>query len=233
MDAIRVVVDPTTGAEAALIALDPLFSNEDINLQLNTGIVSIHADMVAANGEVFQDEDYVDIEVDRVEYPLPADLMQLRELLWKDASTSYTFAPPVEYTFMHKIDEPAGLFGSALNGAPTYRLGLSRFFINDPSFVKRANPKGVKVRYIKWPQPLDTDEAYLETQFARLVQEVLVRRAAIELIELKTKLDASPLKAERDQWTARLDRAVKDSFNPTMVQFIARHPLENKMGMPR
>lgn len=235
--AVPPATEPTApGTETLQISVDPLFSNTDINLQLNSGLVNIHSDMVAANGDVFQDEQYIDIATEQLgqaEYPLPDDIMQLRALYWKDPQIAYTFYPPIEYIFMHKVDEPAGLFGAACNGAPTYRTSLGRFIINEPWFVNKANPKGVKIRYIKWPQPLDNDDAYVETQFARLVQEVLVRRAAIELIELKTKLDASPLKGERDQWIARLMRAVADSFNPLTVQFVARHPLEHKVGMPR
>lgn len=224
IDGIRPIVDVTTGDEAAPVILDPLFSNKDLNFFINSAITMTFVDMVGNNEEVFADETLVDITANVLEYSLPEDLIQVRGMWWKRPSTSYTIVPKTHRLQMYKRDDASPIPHTIDNGAPSYRFMLNFFTLNEPSRVTQDNPQGVLIEYIKIVNYMDVDDAILETQFARVMQELVVRRAAIEAIEKRTKLDASGLYPDRDAWVERLMLMVRNFMNPATVRMITGLP---------
>lgn len=218
LDAIHAEVDPTTGAESATAPLlDELYSNEDLNFFLNSAIAAAWTDTVLSCDTTWADEDYIDIEVDREEYTLPTDMAQLRSLWWKDPGIANSRLPMSRRVKMHLEDEAT----CDHTAAPTYRRNLNFIRINDLDWVRQANPGGILVRYIKWPLYLIDDGARLETEFARLLQEVIIRGAAIEAIQVKAQLDVSAtVKADFAGWVQRLSLAVRNASNPPFIRMV-------------
>lgn len=204
--------------------IDPLFSNDDINFFLNAGLTLLTTQLIASNEEVFADEETVDITANVMEYSLPTDCVQVRSLWWKDPHTAYTIVPATSRTFMWKVDELKPIPPQMYNGAPTYRLNLNFFVLNEPQLVTLDNPQGVLVRYIKKNNFLSNDGDKIETQFAWIVQECVIRSAAIELIEKRTKLDAATLKTDLATWTGQLTAMVRNSTNPPFINLYSTMP---------
>jgi hypothetical protein len=212
------------GTETANVPIDPLFSNDDINFFLNSALTLVFVDMISANEEVFADEETVDIVANVMEYSLPTDLVQVRSLWWKDPSIAYTIVPATAWTFMWKRDEGRSLPMEMYTGVPTYRLNLNQFVLNEPDLVVSDNPQGVLVRYIKKNNFLSNDGDKIETQFAWVVQEVVIRLAAVELIEKRTKLDAAALRTDLTEWVSRLTVMVRNSTNPPFINMVPTFP---------
>jgi hypothetical protein len=229
IDGIRVSVDTGTGAESGAKVLDPLFSNEDINFFLNSAITMTFVDMNAGNEEVFEDEEPIDVTADICEYSLPDDVCQLRALWWKPPEIAYTIVPKQRRTLMHLINEPVEQFQEIDDGfTPSYHMRLNFIGLNEPERVKKDNPQGILATYIKWANYLDLDGDILETQFARIMQEVVVRRTAVELIEKKTKLDPAAMMPNLVEWTDRLMMVVRGSMNPATINMVTRNPWKRR-----
>lgn len=234
IDAIRVTVltdaqppGPTQQGDELVggLVIDPLFSNQDINFFINSAVTMTFMDMNTGNEETFEDEQTIDVTADIMEYSLPDDICQLRSAWWKRPGLAYTIVPRQRRSFMHNVDEPGHLLREVDDGhTPTYRVQLNFIVLNEPERVKRDNPQGILVVYVKWANFLDLDDAVLETQFARVMQEVVIRRASIELIEKRTKLDASSLRTDLGEWTDRLMMTVRNFKNPSSINMVVRHP---------
>lgn len=219
-----VVDDVTTTTQLDGALIDPLFTNDDLNFFINSALTETWIDVVVASDTVMADEELIDVKMNIVEYALPDDMAQLRSLHWKSFDRTLSVVPPSKRRLMHQIDEPTSDIDIFHDGAPSYRRNLN--FIRLNHTPHHDNPGGILCRYIKHANFLDRDGAFIETQFARVMQEVVIRAAAIEAATTKSQLDVSPLKAKLDEWTTRLSMLVRNSNNPPYVYMtIPEHPI--------
>ena len=230
MNGVRRDVNPTTGIEdPASQTIDALFSNDDLNFYINSAITATWADTVLASDTPWADEALIDIELNRMEYNLPSDLAQLRNLWWKDPSTPLSLAPMSARRLMNLWDEGSGLPAEMQGGAPTYRRNLDQVWLNEPEFVSQPNVGGIMVRYIKWRNFLDNDDATLETEFAPLLQEVVIRAAAVEGLSERSQLDTSQIQGVLTKWEQRLSLVVRNATNPPFAQMVTKHPVTRRI----
>ncbi len=216
--------DPTTGEEAADPRVDPLFSKNDLDRWINEAVTMRFLSLVENSDKVFADEEFIDVEIDVVEYALPVDMAFLRGLYWKDPAYSISQMPFNERQQMWQIDEGTpGLAVEMSNGVPTYRRQLDNFVLNEAQ--KTVNPGGICVRYVKWINHLVQDEAILETSYARVLQELIIIDAAISAASRKAFLDTSALKEDQTRWENHLAIAARMHDCPPSMQMVVRHPV--------
>lgn len=224
-------VDEATGEETLdsvgepIGTVDRLYSNTDLNVWINEAVTGYFVNMAVNSGSVWADEALIDIVPNRPEYSLPNDLCQLRGLYWKDDRTPLMLAPPSERTLMLMIESPEEWTPGIENGAPSYRRQLNNIVLGEPEYFERENTGGILVRYTKWINFLAYDEAMLETQFARVLQECVVCQATITALSMKANIDPpGALIAEESKWSDRLTALIRTSTNAPFIQMVAEHP---------
>lgn len=213
------------GDEQGAIDIDPMYSNQDLNYFLNTALTNRCVSIFVEDPNALADTETVDILANVPEYSLPADMGQIRSLWWKDPKTPYTINPPTRRTFMIPSDEVKGPVAerSLANGVPSYRRQLNQFVLQPPPKVD--NPQGVEVRYTKWLNYMAQDNDTVETQFARIIQEVIILDAAISAVSRKSFMDPSALAADLAKAEGALTLALRNSNNPPFMQLSTRHPV--------
>ena len=204
------------GAEAdGSLVISPIASNEDLNFMLNAAVSTRFVDMALADETALADSEYIDIETYRVEYPLPVDLAILRALYWKDSGATHEIHPPADRVLMYLVDGESP--SADANGVPTYRRRLDKIVLNEAPTAD--NSGGIMVDYVKWALPLLSDDQVLETQYARVMQEVVILDVAIDVIALKLRLDPSILVTLRDGRLDRLTALIRSSLSPPFMLF--------------
>lgn len=217
-------VDPTTGEEAADPRVDPLFTKNDLDRWINEAVTMRFLDLIENADKILLDEEFIDVEVDIVEYALPTDMAFLRGLYWKDPSVPISQMPFNERQLMFQTDE--GTPGDNLefsNGVPTYRRQLDNFVLNQAQ--KTQNLGGICIRYVKWANHLIQDDQILETVYAKIIQELVIIDAAIKAASRKAFLDTTALKEDRTEWENRLAIAARMSDCPPFMQMVVHHPV--------
>lgn len=221
------VADPVQplvpGDETGGIDIDPMYSNQDLNYFVNTALTNKCVSIFVEDPNALADSETVDILANVAEYSLPTDMGQIRSLWWKDPSTPYTIQPPTKREFMLPSDEENGALRSMRNGVPTYRRQLNQFVLF-PCPTK-DNPQGVEVRYTKWLNYLAQDGDVIETQFARIIQEIVILDAAISAVSRKSFMDPSALAADLAKAEGSLTLALRNSNNPPFMQLSVQHPV--------
>lgn len=211
IDALRCAQLDGSGSEVALPDLDPTVSNQDIDYYLNYSLTSHAVEMFSDAAQVLSDQVDVDIQTGIVEYALPEDMAQLRGLWWKDPSYALMQVPPSDRVYMWEVSG-AHEHETYMNGAPTYHRQLGMFVLNQSPRVD--NLGGVQVRYVKWFNPLLEEEQILETEFAPMLQQVLILDAAKQLLDSRYQIDSTRLEQELMKAEARLSIAVRNSTSP-------------------
>ena len=219
-------VDSASGVESGTAEINTLLSKEDVNRWINEALTAHYVNMVANSNTTWADEAIIDVKKDKVEYTLPEDLAQLRSCWWKPVDIEMKKVPPSERIYMHLLDEATDLPESSMNGAPTYRRNLNYIVINDPKAVDRDNDGGVLVRYIKWVNYLAKDDDRIETQFARVLQEMVILDATVAGLSRKFNLPApQELQLEIARWETRLATLLRNTTSAPFVQMIpTQHP---------
>lgn len=219
LDLLRATVDIVTGAESAIEQLDPLVSNEDIDMCLNAALTKRFIDMSLADVTLYSDESSISVEVNTTEYRLPSDMAFLRGLYWKSPSDTRTLIPPNERSYMYEDDIDMPIMANlGTSEVPTYRRRLNFLVLNQ--VPQESNTDGILVCYVKWIEALRDDGQMIENQFAPLLQEAIILDSAIELAEQKEKMDATTLRQSADELTARLIAAVTMRKTPKVIRMI-------------
>jgi hypothetical protein len=221
LDALRARTITAGEETPSSIELDDLVTNQDINAALNTSLTMRTVDLaVAADGPTMSDETYIDIVAGQLEYELPEDLCFLRTLYYKSPTQQFSLMPPLvppsyAYDPMTEVDEERAP-ATDINSVPTYKRRLGMVVLNYAPQSDNAN--GLRVEYVKWLNPLLDDDAVIETQFVRILQEVVILDAAVELTVTKLKLDPGALVMMRGQIEERFIMAVRSAHTSNRTQ---------------
>jgi hypothetical protein len=217
VDMVRKVVDVKTGKESETLQLNPLVSDEDIKLYLNTALFKRTIDIAVLDNTILSDSSRIDLVKDQVEYILPADLMFLRSVYYKPPSVTFTEVPPNQRIYLYEYDQE-GDIGFDLIGTPTYRRRLNKIVLND--VPKEDNHGGLVVEYVKGPFPLRVEDQVLETPLAFFIQEVIILDAAIYITSERMKMDASELRVSLKELEARLSLAAVNYHAPKTIRMV-------------
>ena len=216
-------VDPHSGEEApGSNDIDALYTKQDLDGAINEALVGVMVDLTVNNNTVLADQTIINVVPNVVEYALPNDMAMLRSLWWKDPSIPYTSYPPNSRTLMHQMDLVVPGDAAQLNGIPTYRRQLNYIVLND--IPTADNVGGIEVRYVKWANFLIGDQDVIETQYAPLVQRLVILGAAISLASQKAFLDVSDMRTEQKAWAARLIVAARLGNMPPFAFMVPMHP---------
>jgi hypothetical protein len=226
--ALRRQVNLATNEETGDPRFDPLISKNDVDLMINTALTLRAVDLFYNATTVLADQEQIDVKANIVEYPLPADLAILRYAKWKDPLVPYTIQPPNDYIPMVEYDQQDQVPVTFLNGAPTYRRQLNNIVLNETP--ECDNDQGILVYYIKWVQYLIQDNSVIETQFARLLQEVVVIDASIAAATRHRFLDVNELRKDQVQAYSALVQLCRISSSPPSVSMIVDHPVKARPG---
>lgn len=200
------------GAEVGNPIYNNLFTDQDIDMALNAALNMRLVDLISIDSEILADEEVIDVVVNQTEYELPADMAVLRALYWKDPAVTHTVVPRNERVIMYQVEPQDGPSIDVLNGAPTYQRRLNFIVLND--IPKVANPGGILVDYVKWLMPLLVEDQVLETQHARILQEVIVFDAVVDLQISKLKVSTPEIVGLRDLYASRLNVLSAVSSSP-------------------
>lgn len=217
-------VDVATGSEDPEVAsyIDPVITNTDINFELNAAVVRRGIEVSILDESLLTEEAFFDVEEDIVEYELPEDLLFLRGLYWLPTDRTATLVPSdSEYRLpMHYVDGEGPSIDK--DGVPTFRRRQNFIVLN--AAPTSAATSGILIDYVKWMLYLEADDQVLETQFARILQEVIVLDAAIALTVEKLHLDAAELVQMAKSWGERLVLATQSSLTPKIVDTVPVTP---------
>jgi len=217
VDMVRKVVDVITGEEAATLQLDPLISNEDIKMYLNTALFKRTIDISVLDNTILSDSSRIDIVKDQVEYELPADLLFLRSVYYKPPGVAFTEVPPNQRIYLYEYDQEGNLNYDLL-GTPTYRRRLNKVVLNE--VPKQDNQGGLVVEYVKGPFPLRTEDQVLETPLAFIIQEVIILDAAIYITSERMKMNSEELRFSLKELESRLSLAAVNYHAPKTIRMI-------------
>lgn len=216
VDTYRPIVSPTTGVESGVQQLDPLVTNDDINMYLNSALAMRMIDITTTDATVMADEATIDIVVDQVEYALPEDLQFLRAVYFKPSSVAYTAVPPNFRRYMYEYDQEGDINEESWYDTPTYRRRLNSIVLN--MVPKLANTGGLIVDYVKLMLPLVADDQTLESPLARILQEVIVLDAAVTIMSERMKLPATELRLTLQTYVQRLVLAAANYHEPKLIK---------------
>jgi len=219
----ELLVDPMNPDTDSIISHDPLFTKQDIDRKLNESLTARSLDLIANAENTFADEETVDVVANIMEYPTPDDMAFLRGCWWKDPGIPKSQVPFSKRIFMHQVDEGSLDAIVEYNGAPTYRRQLDLIFLNEAPL--QDNPGGILFRYIKWVNHLQRDDQVLETEYARILQEIITLEAAVWLASRKSFLDTTEMRQDLQTWENRLVIAARQSDSPPFRYMTVRHPL--------
>jgi hypothetical protein len=227
-DAVRRRIDTlrfqvTNGSEGTLLQVDPLVTDQDINLFLNTALIKRSVDVNVADNTIMADSAYADIKAGVTEYPLPEDLMFLRAVYWRPdglPNNTPTLEPPVQRIFIYESDQDSDIAVPLFVGsvAPSYRRRLNLIVLNQVPQID--NILGLEFDYVKTFLPLAVDDQVIETPLATIIQEVVILDAAIECVVQKMKMDASGIQALLAPMEARLNLAVVNYHAPKTIRMV-------------
>lgn len=214
-------INSGTGEEGIIVAIDPLFSREDVIDAINEAANARYTDLISNSQTILLDEDLININADQAEYRIPEDAAIIRALYWKDPSTSLEIVPPNQRTPMVNTDnigddiyQDADLSFNTL--IPTWKRRMD-YIVIDP-VPKVENKGGILIEYVKWLNPLVNDDDVFETQFARALQECCILQAVVSLGMRKGKIDMSAESSQLLQWDTRLALLVRNSIQPAQIQ---------------
>jgi len=226
------IVDPATGVESPGVSLDPLVTNRDLDFWLNSALTNRCVQIFYNAEKALSDEDTIDVYATLTEYELPGEAGIVRSLWWKDPTVPYTINPQTErrkmdfYEGDENFPDVSGRFG-----VPSYRRVLNFIQLNE--VPQEDNPQGILVKYIKWINPLVQDETVIETEFARILQELIVLDAAISAASRHRYLDTSELRKDQTAVEMSLVTLCRISASPTSVRFITNFPIKLETGFSR
>lgn len=208
--------DPDTGEEGAgVLRADPLVTNQDINAFLASAVAGRTSDLNLMDETALLDSALIDIKADIVEYPLPEDMISLRALFYLPQGETFSLQPPSRRLDMHYVDEDAGPTVDKW-GVPTYRRRMDSILLNEAPTVDIDG--GILVDYIKWLNPLAADDQVLETQYARLLQEVIILDAVIEAMVTKLMVDPAPIQMILTKKEEQLGALMALGQRPRMIR---------------
>lgn len=219
-------LDPAFGQSVIPILLDPLFPREDVDRALNSSLTAHYLILVENAETIFSDSELIDVQKDIAAYPLPADLAFLRGLWYlSDTSKSVSLQPSSKRIMMHMLDEESNEQTRAIsNNVPHYRRQMG-YVVLDP--VPRKDVVGaIECRYVKWIHPILDDVDIIESEYAQVLQEVIILDAAIMLAERKGRSDVTTMRADLAMWETRLDRAAGMSNRSPFKVMTFDHPIK-------
>jgi len=215
--------DPPFGAEVLPYRVDPLFPQQDVDRCLNSALAARFVDLNVNAATIFADEERVDILVGQVDYQLPTDAVYLRGLWYKPRDIRLADCKEEDRIMMHMRDEEDTNLTTRDEEAPTYRRVLNYFVLNETPIYD--NPGGVQVRYVKWMRPLILDDQIIESEYAPILQEVIMLDAALQLASRKGGIDTTELARDLGLWDARLNAAAGMSNAPPFRRMTIEHPM--------
>lgn len=224
-DMIRANIADDGSEDATPLQLDPLVSNVDLDLYINSALIKRHIDVTTIDETIMADEATIDIVADQVEYELPPDLLFLRAVYLKDEGVDYSISPPNERTYLYELDQDGDINLSDVS-CPTYRRRLNTIVLNN--VPERNNPGGLVVDYVKGPLPLASDDQVLETPLAWILQEVIILDVCIYITDEKMKIDSTALRRTMVELEARLNLAALAYSSPKLVRLASTQ----KMALP-
>lgn len=193
--------------------VNPLYPRDEVNSAINAALREKYAELILNSSLPLSDEVTIDIVEDQTEYSLPFDFAQVKGLWWKDPLDSRTVVPINEREYMHQVeDEQVQGIDLPFFTAPTYRRQLNFIVLNQ--IPQQDNPGGILVRYVKWINWLSVDDQYIETEFAPILQEVVIWTAAIELAQTKSQLSVPDWERRQQKWEERLSLMARAANNP-------------------
>jgi len=222
-------VDSDSGEQSASYRIDPLYTKALIDRLLNEALTARMLDLVNNNELAFADEEVIDVKKDIVEYQLPTDCAFVRGMWWKNSDVTIMQVPRSERLFMYQVEEgdSSAFVSSIMTLGPSYRFIVGGFILNESPTVD--NPGGILIEYIKWSQPLVNDEDTIETQYARLLQELIILDAAIAAASRRGDLDTQQLRLDQQKWEARLQIAGRMHIAPSVRWLMAdRFPIKGR-----
>lgn len=230
VDVIRATIAPVSpppasptipGDETALLALDPLVSNQDINIMINTAIIKYSVDVNVADNTIMADSVVADILTGQVEYQLPVDLFFLRAVYWKPDNLTIVPIPPGQRIFMYEDDSDSDINQPLIQGVgiPSYRRRLGTIVLNQVPQID--NPQGLMVDYTKCFLGLNADDQYIETPLNQVIQECVVLGVVYEITTARMKIDAADIKQSLTDFEGRLTLAVTNYHAPKTVRMVS------------
>ena len=114
-------------------------------------------------------------------------------------------------------------------GRPTYRRRLNFIVLNLAPTENITH--GLVVDYIKWALPLMGDDQCIESQYARIIQELVVLDVAVSVTQEIYKLDAAELIGAANAMQSRLVAIVNSSVSPRRMQLVPATPFARDWRM--
>lgn len=223
-------VDLTTGVESAGSKIDEMYTKDRVIEAINLAVTKYAVDVMVGDETVLAEERFLNVTANVVEYTLPEDLAFLKRCRWKDPADPHTVQPPNEYREMYATDNIAPEALDAFeNGAPRFKRRQNRIVLDRTP--DRDNAQGIMVEYIKWFHYLATDDQFLETQYARILQECVILSSAKNLSGITGGSVMAGLDMELKEVEARLGLACRAGMTPPYMQMIpATHPFMSRRG---
>lgn len=216
-DTYRANVNITTGAETSLQQLDPIVSNEDIDMYLNTALIKRMIDINVLDNTIMADEQKINIVANTVEYALPEDLFYIRALYFKPLGVTYSEVPPSMRIYLQEYDQDNDQ-NWLFDGTPTYRRRLNTIVLNQ--VPTQANPGGLVVDYVKSHLALRADDQVIETPLAQIIQEVVILDAVVFITTEKMQVTAQEIRQSLSDMEQRLMLAATNYHAPKVVSFV-------------
>ena len=218
IDALRFTI--VEGVETDLLQTNPLVSDQDIDLFLNTALTKRSVDVSVGDNTIMADEALIDVVADTIEYLLPDDMMFLRALYWKNDTRVLTQVPPNERFMMYENDSDEPISQQLVQSVevPTYRRRLNMLVLNQVPQID--NPGGILVDYTKHFLPLFSDDQIIESPLAQIIQQIVILDAVIEIVTERMKLDATELRTTLSGLESRLEMAVLNYHAPKTIRMV-------------
>ncbi len=236
LNASKQEIKDETGAVIVEGCTDPLYTDDDINMALNVSLTGHFIDLTANGEKIFSDEATIDVVMDETEYDLPFDLAFLNSCWWLDPANDFSVRPQnssdpdTGRLFMYEGEEPVPGEGDAIeNGAPRYRRQLNYIVLDRKPLQDKVG--GILIRYVKWIAPLVGDQDVIESQYSRILQEIIVLDASKNLSAARGGTNQDVLSAELTKWEGRLNLAASCSTMPPFMQMVT--PQIHRRRSPR
>jgi hypothetical protein len=209
-------VSPLTGLETGTPVYDMIASKQDIDYQLNTALT---LNMLRAN-EVGEDAFitvvFLSVNANQVNVALPVDILTIKEVSWK--SPSVTNPMPQQWHPMPQLDqdEPSHFFGA--DGTPSWHRDGNLMVFDSP--ILASNPQGIRLRYVKWVAQLVNPTDVVQSQLARVLQEVIILEAATRLMQQKRRNITEDIKESYTQAVELMLIAAANIHKPNSAQMV-------------
>jgi len=232
VDMHRAVVNVTTGEESGVQQLDPLITNDDLNMYINAALIKRHIDVTTLDDTIMADETTIDIVANQVEYTLPPDLLFLRAVYFKPVGLVHTLAPPNQRVYLYEYDQESDI-NLPESSNPTYRRRLNTIILNSiPSVI---NVGGLVIDYVKSPLVMAADDQVLETPLAWILQEVIVLDCVVWIVSEKMQMPTAEFRASLIDFESRLSLAAVNYSSPKSIRMVpavsmASSPMGTRKG---